>query len=72
MSDSIHHMTLKLLKNAFFGVETSRFCHLLHNVIRYLNVTKSVNWFIDFIAAMMALYHYYARRHVINIYKWRK
>ena len=31
--DSIYHTTLKLLKNHFFGVKTSRFCHLLSNVI---------------------------------------
>ena len=33
MLDSIYHMTLKLLKNHIFGVKTSRFCHLLRNVI---------------------------------------
>ena len=32
MLDSIYHMT-KLIKNCFFGVKTSRFCHLLRNVI---------------------------------------
>ena len=31
--DSIYHMTLKLLKNLIFAVKTSRFCHLLRNVI---------------------------------------
>ena len=46
MLDSIYHMmmTLKLLKIAIFDVKTSRFCHLLCNVImdvirlRYLSV----------------------------------
>ena len=33
MLDSIYHMTLKLLKNRIFDVKTSRFCHLLRNVI---------------------------------------
>ena len=33
MLDSIFHMTLKLLKNHIFGMKTSRFCHLLRNVI---------------------------------------
>ena len=33
MVDSIYHMTLKLLKNLNFEVKKSRFCHLLHNVI---------------------------------------
>ena len=33
MLDSIYHMTLKLIKNRIFGVKTSRFCHLLCNVI---------------------------------------
>ena len=33
MLDYIYHMTLKLLKNRIFGVKTSRFCHLLRNVI---------------------------------------
>ena len=47
MLDSIYHIVLQLLKSRFFGVETSRFRHLLRNV----NVTKSVNHylFIDFI-----------------------
>ena len=34
--DSIYHMTLKLLKNHIFGAKTSRFCHLLHNVIMHV------------------------------------
>ena len=34
MLDSIYHMTLKFLKNHIFGVKTSRFCHLLRNVIK--------------------------------------
>ena len=33
MSDSIYHMTLKLLKIVFFGMKTLRFCLLLRNVI---------------------------------------
>ena len=33
MLDSIYHITLKLFKNRIFGVKTSRFCHLLCNVI---------------------------------------
>ena len=33
MLDSVHHMALKLLKNRILGVKTSRFCHLLRNVI---------------------------------------
>ena len=33
MLDFIYHMTLKLIKNLVFGVKTSRFCHLLRNVI---------------------------------------
>ena len=33
MLDSIYHITLKLIEIAFFGVKTSRFCHLLRNVI---------------------------------------
>ena len=28
MLDSIYHMTLKLIKKSYFGVKTSRFCHL--------------------------------------------
>ena len=31
--DSIYHMTFKLLQNRIFGMKTSRFCHLLRNVI---------------------------------------
>ena len=33
MLDFIYHMTLKSIKNRIFGVKTSRFCHLLRNVI---------------------------------------
>ena len=33
MLDSIYHMTLKLIKNCISGVKTSRFCHLLRNVL---------------------------------------
>ena len=33
MLDSIYHMTLKLIKNRIFVVETSIFFHLLRNVI---------------------------------------
>ena len=33
MLDSIYHMTLKLIKNCILGAKTSRFCHLLRNVI---------------------------------------
>ena len=33
MLDSIYHMTLKILKNFIFGVKTSRFSLILHNVI---------------------------------------
>ena len=33
MLDSIYHMPLKLLKNHILGVKTSRFCHLLRNLI---------------------------------------
>ena len=30
--DYIYHMTLKLFCNRIFGVKTSRFCQLVHNV----------------------------------------
>ena len=33
MLDSIYHMTLKLTKNHIFGMKTSRFYHLIRNVI---------------------------------------
>ena len=33
MLDSIYHMTLRLIKNRILGVQASRFCHLLRNVI---------------------------------------
>ena len=33
MLDSIDHVTLRLLKNCIFGIKTSKFCHLLRNVI---------------------------------------
>ena len=53
MLDSIYHMTLKLLKNHIFGVNSLRFSHLLRITVtvRSLHIiTKSVNhqWFINF------------------------
>ena len=33
MLDSIYHMTLKFIKNRIFGMKTSRFYHILRNVI---------------------------------------
>ena len=40
MLDSFYHMTLKLLKSGIFDVNTSSFCHLLHNIIMdAINVT---------------------------------
>ena len=33
MLGSIYHMTLKLVRNAFFGVKMSSYCHLFSNVI---------------------------------------
>ena len=33
MLDSNYHMAFKLLKNLIFGVKTSKFCHLLRDVI---------------------------------------
>ena len=37
MLDSIHHMTLNVLKNHIFGVKTSIFCHLLPFVSQQYN-----------------------------------
>ena len=62
MLDSIYHMTLKLIKNLIFEVNTSRFCHLFHKV------TKSVNHY----SGLSILLHgviSLPRRHVINIIK---
>ena len=33
MLDSIYHITLELNKNRIFGVKTTKFCHILRNVI---------------------------------------
>ena len=33
MLDSINHMTLNFFKKHTFGPKTSRFCHLLRNII---------------------------------------
>ena len=33
MLDSFYHMTLKLLKNCIFDMNTLRFCHLIMDVI---------------------------------------
>ena len=38
MVDAIYHMTLKLLINCIFGVKTSRFSLILHNVIMDMDV----------------------------------
>ena len=43
MLDSIYHMALKLLKNRIFGVKTSRFCHLLCDVIMDVNYVMFQN-----------------------------
>ena len=37
MLDFIFHVTLKLLKIAFFCAKTSRFCHRLHGVVMAVN-----------------------------------
>ena len=37
---SITHMTLKLIKNLIFGVETSRFCDLLGNVKMHVTTLR--------------------------------
>ena len=38
--------SIKLLKNHVFGMKTSKFCHLLHNVIVNLIKTRHhvINW----------------------------
>ena len=33
MLDSIYHMTLKLIENRFLAFQTSKFCHLLRNIM---------------------------------------
>ena len=43
MLDSIYHMTLKLNKNHIYGVKTSRFCHLLRNLIMDVIMLRYVN-----------------------------
>ena len=40
MLDSIYQMTL--IKNHIFGVKTSRFCHLLHNLIMDVMFTENL------------------------------
>ena len=42
MLDSIYHKTLKLIKNHIFDVKTSRFCHLLLNII--MDVNEGAQW----------------------------
>ena len=42
MLDSVYHITLNLIKTRIFRVKTSRFNHLLRNVIKDV-ITKSVN-----------------------------
>ena len=45
MLDSIYHMTLKLLKNSIFGVETEDFA-IFYAMLKWMslrNITKSAN-----------------------------
>ena len=42
MLDSIYQMTFKLIKNRIFGVKTSRFCHLLRNVMVVITSRLSI------------------------------
>ena len=65
MLDSIYHMTLKLIKNLIFEVNTSRFCHL------FRKVTKSVNHYSGLSISLHGVISL-PRRHVINIIKETK
>ena len=73
MLDSIYHMTFKLLKNHFFGMTTSRFCHLLRNVIMdvimlHYEICKPL---VVYRFYCMSLFHSQMRCHVIiNIIAW--
>ena len=62
MLDFIYHMTLKLIKNRISGVKTSRFCHVLRNVI--IDVITFPENLYRF--HCIALYHSQTRRHVIK------
>ena len=68
MLDFINHMTLKLLKNHTFGVKTSRFYHLLCNIVmdvitlHYLFCKPLVVY--QFYC--MALYHFQTQHHVVK------
>ena len=65
MLDSIYHMTLKLLKKVL-GMKTSRFCHLLCNVI--INFIRLLNCkpLMVYRFYCMALYNFQMRCHVIK------
>ena len=65
MLDSIHHMTLKLLKIAFFAVKKSRFCHHLRNVIMDV-ITLVCKPLVVYLFYCMTLYHSQRRRHLIK------
>ena len=67
MLDSIYHMTINLLKNHIFGVKTSRFCHLLRNIIMDVITSryKICKPLVVYRFLYMVLYHSQMRRHVI-------
>ena len=70
MSDSIHHVTLKLFENCVL-VEESRLCHLLPNFtmddikLRY----QICELLVVYRYYCMALYHFQNRRYVIIIFQ---
>ena len=67
MLDSIYHMTLKLLKNHIFGIKTSRFCHLLGNVIMdVITFPKISKPLVVYQFYCMALFHFQMQRHMIR------
>ena len=69
MLDSIYHMALKLIKNHFFGMKMSRYCHLLRKcyiidviTLRY-EICKPL---VVYRFYCMALFHSKMRHHVIT------
>ena len=68
MVDSIYHMALKFIESRIFGVKTSRFCHILGNLIMNV-ITYLYEICLPLVVYRfycMALYHSHMRPHVIN------
>ena len=64
---SIYHMTLKILNNHNYGVKTSRFWHILFNIIVDVVILSTIcKPLVVYRFYYMASFHSQTRRHVIK------